>query len=249
MISIKSAEEISIMREGGRLLAEILEKVKKQSKPGVKTKDLDKLAESLIIAAGAKPAFKGYDGFPSTLCTSVNQVIVHQIPSDYQLKDGDIFTLDIGLYLKGFFSDMAQTIPIGKVNPEGLRLIRVTKRSLKYAIQKSRAGNTFGDIGNTIQRYVESQGLNVVRELCGHGIGKDLHEEPDVLNYGQRHKGPKIEPGMVFCIEPMVTLGDWQIKQSADKSGWETTDGSFSAHFEHEVAILKNGKAEVLTKI
>ena len=236
------------MSEGGRLLAEILDEVSKEIKPGITTQELDKLAEELILKAGAKPAFKGYNGFPNTLCTSVNEVVVHQIPSRYKLKEGDIITLDIGLVFKGFFSDMAKTYPVGRVSPEVLRLIRVTKKALKFAIKKSREGNTFGDIGNTIQRYVESQGFGVVRELCGHGIGRNLHEEPEVLNYGKRHKGPKIKEGMTFCIEPMVTMGDWHLVQFKDGSGWKTRDGSLSCHFEHEIAVTKNGPI-VLTEL
>ncbi len=247
MIKIKTKKEIEIMREGGRILARVMDELKRKVEPGVNTEELDRVAEALIFKFGAIPAFKGYDNFPATLCTSVNQVIVHGVPSDYKLKNGDILSLDLGLVWKGFFSDMAVTVPVGKVDFEILRLIKVTKKSLKLAIKKARVGNTFGDIGNTIQRYVESQGFNVVRELCGHGIGKDLHEEPQVLNYGKRHEGEEIKEGMVFCIEPMVTMGDWHIKKSPDGFGWETKDNSLSAHFEHTVAITKTG-CQILTQ-
>ncbi|MCD6270429.1 type I methionyl aminopeptidase [bacterium] len=241
MITVKTEKEIEIMREGGQLLADILEEVSKKVAPGVTTKELDALAENLILRNKAKPAFKGYGGFPATLCTSVNNVVVHGVPSDRRLEEGDIISLDIGLVYKGFFADMAKTVAVGSVNPEAMRLIRVTKKALKLAIKKSKPGNTFGDIGNTIQRYVEYQGFGVVRDLCGHGIGTELHEEPEILNYGKRHSGPKIKEGMVFCIEPMVAMGDWHIKKSADKFGYETKDGSLSAHFEHMVAVKKDG--------
>ena len=252
MIKIKTKKEIEIMREGGRILARIMDELRRKVEPGVSTEELDRVAETLIFKFGAKPAFKGYQGFPATLCTSVNYQIVHAVPSDYKLKRGDILSLDLGIKYKGFFTDMALTVPIrdrvsGSFDPEKLRLIRVTKKALKLAIKKARAGNTFGDIGNTIQRYVESQGFNVVRELCGHGIGKELHEEPQVLNYGKRHKGEEIKEGMVFCIEPMVTVGDWHIKKSSDGFGWETEDNSLSAHFEHTVAITKTG-CQILTE-
>ncbi|MCD6500544.1 type I methionyl aminopeptidase [bacterium] len=254
MITIKSKEEIKIMKEGGRILAEIMDEIKKKVQVGITTRELDRVAESLIFKYGGTPAFKGYENFPSTLCASVNQVIVHGVPSDYKLKQGDILSLDLGIKYKGFFTDMAVTLPVKNyrnqtsVNFEAMRLIRVTKKALKFAIKKSKPGNTFGDIGNTIQRYVESQGFNVVRELCGHGIGKELHEEPQVLNYGKRHKGEVLKEGMTFCIEPMVTVGDWHIKKSSDGFGWETRDGSLSCHFEVTVAIGKKG-AFVLTKI
>jgi len=236
------------MREAGKKLARVMDELKKKVAPGITTKELDRAAEALIFGLGAKPAFKGYGGFPATLCTSINQVIVHGVPSDYKLKDGDILSLDLGLIWKGFFSDMAVTVPVGKVDFEILRLLRVTKKSLKLAIKKAKPGNTFGDIGNTVQRYVESQGFNVVRELCGHGIGRELHQEPEILNYGKRHTGPEIKEGMTFCIEPMVTMVDWQIKKSKDGFGFETKDGSLSAHFEHMLAATKDG-CQVLTKI
>ncbi len=253
MIKLKTKKEIEIMREGGRILARIMDELRRKVEPGVTTKELDRVAETLIFKFGAIPAFKGYENFPATLCTSVNQVIVHGVPSDYKLKTGDILSLDLGIKYKGFFTDMALTVPVrdrvsDSFDPEKLRLIRVTKKVLKLAIKKARVGNTFGDIGNTIQRYVESQGFNVVRELCGHGIGKDLHEEPQVLNYGKRHKGEEIKEGMTFCIEPMVTVGDWHIKKSPDGFGYETRDGSLSCHFEETVAIIRGG-AEILTKI
>jgi len=248
MIQIKTKKEIQIMREGGQKLAEVMEELKKAVQPGVKTKELDRLAESLILKSGSQLAFKGYKGFPAALCTSVNEVIVHGIPSDYQLKEGDIISLDLGLKYRGFFADMAITVPVGQVKPELQRLIRVTKKALKRGIKKIRPGTKLGAVGNAIQRYVESQGFNVVRDLCGHGIGRRLHEEPQVLNYGKRHQGPVLEQGMVVCLEPMVTMGDWRIKKARDGFGYQTVDGSFSAHFEHTIAVTEKG-FQILTSL
>ncbi len=247
MIEIKSKKEIEIMKEGGKILAGIMEDLKKRVKPGITTKELDRVAETLVLKFGVKPVFKGYEDFPAALCTSINQVVVHAVPSDYKLKKGDILSLDLGIKYKDFFSDMAITVPVGEINPEVLRLIKTTKKALKLGIKKSRIGNTFGDIGNTIQRYVEYQGFNVVRELCGHGIGRELHQDPKIPNYGKRRKGPEIAEGMVFCLEPMVTMGDYNLKKSVDGFGYETKDGSLSAHFEQTVAVTKTGPL-VLTK-
>jgi len=256
MIPIKTKEEIEIMAEGGKILAKIMKELEKKVKPGITTKELDGLAESPILKFGGKCSFKGYknsDGysaipFPACLCTSINEEIVHAIPSDRILKEGDIISLDLGIFYKGFHSDMATTVPVGKISPEAQRLIRVTKKALKRGIKKARPGNTFGDIGNTIQRYVEGQGFNVIRDLCGHGIGKELHEEPEVLNFGKRHTGEKIREGMVFCLEPMVSMGDCKIKKTKDGYCWQTADGSLCVHFEHTVAVTKNG-CEVLTSL
>ena len=241
MISIKSRKEIAIMKESGSILASIMKEVKKRVEPGITTKELDKLAESLILESGAKPSFKGYDGFPASLCTSINEVIVHGIPSKQKVKQGDIISLDLGVFYKGFHSDMAVTLPIGDVDPEAKRLLKATKKALKRGIKKARIGNTFGDISNTIQRYIEDQGFNVVKELCGHGIGRELHEDPQILNYGKRHSGPKIKEGMCFCIEPMLVIGSAEIKKSKDGFGFETEDGSLSAHFEHSLAVTQEG--------
>ncbi len=248
MISIKSPEEIEIMAEGGKILAKVMADLEKNVRPGITTEELDRLAESLILKSGGKCSFKGYQNFPACLCTSINEEIVHALPSSRILKEGDIISLDLGLFWKGFHSDMAITLPVGKVSPEALRLIRVTKKALKRGIKKVRPGNTIGDIGNTIQRYVESQGFNVVRDLCGHGIGKELHEDPQILNFGKRKSGPEIKEGMVLCLEPMVTVGSWKLKKSRDNYGYETEDGSLSCHFEHTVAVTKDG-AKILTVI
>jgi len=254
MISIKTKEEIEILAEGGKILAKIMKELEKRVKPGITTKELDRLAESLILKSGGKCSFKGYKDngysaipYPACLCTSINEEIVHVAPSERKLKEGDIVSLDLGIFFKGFHTDMAITVPVGKISPEAQRLIRVTKKALKRGIKKVRPGNTFGDIGNTIQRYVESQGFNVVRDLCGHGIGRELHEDPKILNYGKRRTGQEIKDGMVICLEPMVTMGDWYIKRTKNGFGYETQDGSLSAHFEHTIAVIKEG-CRILTR-
>jgi methionyl aminopeptidase len=219
----------------------------------VTTKDLNKLAEKLIFSYGVESSFKGQpsgknaEPFPCVLCASVNEIVVHGVPGEYALKDGDILGLDFGVVYQGYHSDLAITVPVGNVSDEARRLIRVTKKALKRGIKKIRAGNTVGDIGNTIQRYVESQGYQVVRDLCGHGIGKELHEQPEVPNYGKRRAGPELAEGMVLAIEPMVTLGSWEVARSPDSHGFRTKDRSLSAHFEHTVVVTKEGY-EVLTE-
>jgi len=247
MISIKTQEEIGIIGEGGKILAETLKKVAEIVKPGITTLELNRAAEALILSASAKPAFKGYDGFPHSVCISVNENIVHGLPSNYILKDGDLLKLDLGVLYKGYNTDMALTVPVGKVSFEAKRLVDVTKKSLRLGIKKAKVGNTVGDIGNTIQRFVEGQGFGVVRDLCGHGIGKNLHEDPKVPNFGKRGAGEKLVEGMVIAIEPMVTTGDYNLKKSADGYGYATKDGSLSAHFEHTIAITKKGP-QILTE-
>lgn len=247
MISVKNQEEIKAMREGGRILAGILKELEKKVAPGVVTQDLNILSEKLILKNGAQPSFKGYNGFPAALCVSVNDEIVHGVPSKRELKEGDIVGLDLGILYKGFHTDMAVTVPVGAISPEAGRLIRVTKKSLKRAIARAKAGKTIGDLGHAVQNYVEGQGFNVVRDLCGHGVGRRLHEDPEIPNFGQRHKGPKLKEGMVLAIEPMVTAGDWKIKLSADGFGFKTKDGSLSAHFEHTLLVTRTG-GEVLTR-
>jgi len=249
MTPIKTLQEIAIMREGGRILARIMDELIVQVRPGVSTAQLDKIAEGKILKAGAKPAFKDYQGFPATLCASVNEEVVHAIPSPEKiLKEGDIITLDLGLIYKGYYADMARTVPVGEIKKETARLVRVTREALELGIKKARPGATVGDVGNTIQRFVEEHGYGIVRELCGHGIGKELHEEPQVLNYGSRHTGVELKEGMVICIEPMVTMGDWNVKRAKDGQTYLTRDGSLSAHFEDTIAITANG-SEVLTRL
>jgi methionyl aminopeptidase len=255
MIPIKTQREIEIMREGGKILAGIMEELEKKVRPGIKTLELGRLAESLILNSGASPSFKGYtnrkdgivDPYPSSLCTSINEEIVHCLPSERVLKEGDIISLDLGIYYKGFHTDMATTVPVGKVAPESQRLIKVTKKALKRGINEIKPGNHIGDIENAIQKFVEENGFNVVRDLCGHGIGKELHEDPQILNFGKKGSGTEIKEGMVLCLEPMVAIGDSTIKRAKDGWGYSTFDDSLSAHFEHTIAVAKKG-AEILTE-
>lgn len=248
MIPIKSSKEISIMAEGGKILAQIMKELEKKVLPGITTNELNELAQELVLKSGGKCSFKGYQGYLSCLCTAINEEIVHAVPSKRVLKKGDIVTLDLGIFFKGFHTDMALTFPVGKVDPGKARLIKVTKKALKRGIKKVRPGNMVGDIGNTIQRYVEDQGLNVIRDLCGHGIGKELHEDPQVLNYGKRHTGEKLKEGHVICIEPMIAVGDFHIKKAKDGFGYTTQDNSLSCHFEHTIAVTKEG-CKVLTDL
>ncbi len=241
MITLKTQEEIKIISEGGKILAKVLKEIEKMVKPGITTLELDRAAEALILSAHSLPAFKGYDGFPYSLCVSINENIVHGLPSNYILKEGDLLKLDLGVLYKGYNTDMAVTFAVGKVSFEAKRLIDVTKKSLRLAIKKAKIGNTTGDIGNTVQRFVEDQGFGVVRDLCGHGIGKNLHEEPKVPNFGKRETGEKLIEGMVIAIEPMVTMGDYNLKKSSDGYGYATKDGSLSAHFEHTIVITEKG--------
>lgn len=241
MITIKIKEEIETIKEGGKILANVLKELEKIAKPGITTLELDKAAEALILSKGGKPGFKGYEGFPYSLCASVNENIVHGFPSKYVLKDGDLLKLDLGVLYKGFNTDSAVTIAVGKVSFEAKRLINVTKKSLRLGIKKAKIGNTIGDIGNTIQRFVEDQGFSVVRDLCGHGIGKDLHEDPKIPNFGKRGSGEKLVEGMVICIEPMVITGDYNLRKSDDGYGYASKDNSLTAHFEHTIAITKKG--------
>jgi len=248
MIPIKSPKDLEIMAEGSGILAQVMKELTERVAPGITTEELDRLAESLILDFGGKPSFKGYEGYPAALCASVNEQIVHAVPSGRKLQEGDILSLDLGVFYRGFHADMAVTVPVGEINPEARRLIRATKKALKRGIKKSRPGNTFGDVSNTIERHIKSQGFGVIRELCGHGIGRELHQEPQILNYGKRGEGPKIKPRMCFCLEPMLSAGDWRIKKSEDGYGYETEDGSLSAHFEHTLAVTEE-KCLVLTRI
>lgn len=249
MIFIKTEEEIKIMAEGGKILAGIMRELEKAVEPGIKTKELDKVAKKLISKFGAEPSFLGYEGFPAALCTCVNEEIVHSIPSNRVLKEGDIISLDLGIFYKGFHTDMAITLSVGKINKEAQKLIQVTREALNLGIKEVRPGNNFGNIGKVIQNYVESQGFNVIRELCGHGIGRKIHEEPQVLNYfDERMENLEIKEGMVFCIEPMVSIGDWRLTKTADGHGYKTKDDSLSCHFEHTVAVRKNG-CQILTQV
>lgn len=245
---IKTQKEIEIMAEGGKILSGIMKELEKAVRAGITTEELNRAASALILKSKGKPSFLGYQGYPAALCTSVNEEVVHAIPSGRKLLEGDIISLDIGMKYKGFHTDMARTFAVGAVSGLAKKLISVTGKALKAGIGEVRVGNTLGDIGFAIQKYVESQGFNVVRELCGHGIGRAIHEDPQVLNYGKRGTGLTIKEGMVLCLEPMVTVGDWNLKRSKDGYGFETRNGSLSCHFEDTVLVTKDG-AKVLTMI
>ena len=246
MIKLKTEEEIEILRENAILVSKTLGEVGKAIVPGVTTKKLDQIAETFIRDHGAVPGFLGYGGFPYTLCISVNDTVVHGFPSDYCLKEGDIVSVDCGTVYKGFNGDSAYTFAVGEIDPETAKLLEVTKISLYLGAQKAVAGNRIGDIGFAVQRYCEENGFSVVRELVGHGIGKRLHEAPEVPNYGRAGQGKKLAEGMVICIEPMVNAGVKDIY--LEDNGWDvrTADGKNSAHFEFMVAV-KKGVPEVLT--
>jgi methionyl aminopeptidase len=246
MIHLKTGGEVELIRESAQILGKAHGEVARLVKPGVKTKQLDSIAEEFIRDHGGIPSFKNYNGFPSTLCISVNEVVVHGFPGDYELKETDIISVDCGVLFKGFHSDSAYTYPLQGVDAETLLLLNRTYDSLFKGIEQAKAGNRIGDIANAVQSFVEGFGYGVVRELVGHGIGKNLHEDPEVPNYGKRGKGVKIVPGMVFAIEPMINRGTKNVVQ--EKDGWtiRTADRSPSAHFEHTVAILED-KTEILT--
>ncbi|KKU06289.1 MAG: Methionine aminopeptidase [Parcubacteria group bacterium GW2011_GWA2_45_30] len=268
MITIKTKEEIEILREGGKYLAEILQKVVAAVKPGVSTLELDGLAEGLILDCGGKPAFKGYrikevhTPFPGTICTSINDEVVHGIPQKNRvLKEGDIIGIDIGMAWpadkyqvssikyqgRGLFTDMAVTIGIGKISAEAERLIRITQEALDMGIQAVKPGAHTGDIGTAVESHLKKNKLGIIRDLAGHGVGHELHEEPLIPNFGKKGAGTELREGMVIAIEPMATLGDWRIKLDRDEWTIHTADQSSAAHFEHTVAVMKDG-AEVLTR-
>lgn len=247
MIKLKSKVEIELLKEAGRVLAAIVEELKSSFKIGITTRQIDELAETLIAQNRAKPAFKGYRGFPACVCVSLNEEVVHGIPNERALKDGDLMSLDIGIILEGYYSDMAVTVAIGSIDKQRQKLIDVTKESLKRGIAQAVIGNQLFDISYAIQHYVESNGFSVVRDFVGHGIGTSLHEEPEVPNFGIPHTGPKLKEGMVLAIEPMVNMGTWQTVVLPDQWTVVTKDKKPSAHFEHTVAITNEGPI-VLTK-
>lgn len=246
MIHYKTSEEVEIIKQSAQILGKAHGEVAKYVKEGVKTSFLDKIAEEYIRDNDGVPSFKGYNGFPASLCISVNEVVVHGFPSDYVLKDGDIISVDCGVFHQGFHSDCAYTYPVGEVSPKVLSLLKATKESLYLGIEKAVFGNRIGDVGNAIQKFVESKGYTVVRELVGHGLGRNLHESPEVPNYGKRGSGPILKDGLVIAIEPMVNLGSRNIVQERD--GWtiRTADRKPSAHYEHTVAIFED-RTEILT--
>jgi methionyl aminopeptidase len=241
MIVLKSTQEIAMMWEANQIVAALLQELKEKAAPGVTTQELDELAERWIRKRKAKCAFKGYRGYPNCLCTSVNNVIVHGLPSSSELQEGDILSLDCGAYYKSFYGDAAITIPIGRASKKAERLIRTTQECLQRAIEQMISGNRLSDISCAIQRHAEAAGYSVVRDFVGHGIGRQLHEDPQVPNYGVPGTGIRLKAGMVLAIEPMVNEGHWSIRILQD--GWTavTEDGALSAHFEHSVAITDNG--------
>jgi methionyl aminopeptidase len=241
VIVCKSAGEIEKMRAANALVADVLAQLAAMVAPGVSTRELDRTAERLVREHGAEPAFKGYRGYPATLCASVNEQVVHGIPSDRPLSEGDILSLDMGVKLNGFYGDSAVTVPVGRIGEDAVKLLQVTEQALERGIRQVRVGGRISDIGHAVQEHVESHGFSVVREFVGHGIGVALHEEPQIANYGEPGRGPRMVEGMVFAIEPMVNMGRPAVKVLAD--GWTavTRDGSLSAHFEHTVAVTKDG--------
>jgi methionyl aminopeptidase len=247
MIFIKSPEEIAKMSVSGKMVAEILLEIRNRIKPGITTQELDLLATRLTLKKKARPAFKGYNGYPFSLCVSVNEEVVHGFPSKRKLVEGDIVSLDFGVCFEGYFGDAALTQAVGKVSPQAERLIQITKESLFKGLQEVKAGRRLGDISAAVQQHVENHGYSVVRQFVGHGIGKGLHEDPQVPNYGEAGRGILLKPGMVLAIEPMVNIGGSEVEIAAD--GWTavTKDRSLSAHFEHTVAITENG-CRILTQ-
>ncbi|MFH0852636.1 MAG: type I methionyl aminopeptidase [bacterium] len=266
MIPIKTEQEIKIMKEGGWLLAKILEALKEKVKPGITTAELDKVAQDLVFACGAKPAFLGYQDFPAALCTSVNEEVVHGVPSGRKLEEGDIIGLDLGILYpfgkcshcamgatcnpenKPFFTDAAITVAVGDVSGKAEKLIKVAKTALDVAVEKIKPGVRLGDVSCSIQKYVEGEGFSVIRQLVGHGVGKKLHEEPEVPNFGEAGQGPILKEGMTLAIEPMISAGGYKLKIGKDGFVYETDDKSLAAHFEHTLAVTKEG-CEILTKV
>ncbi|OJW73412.1 MAG: type I methionyl aminopeptidase [Candidatus Amoebophilus sp. 36-38] len=246
MIFFKNEEEINLIKQSGEILARVLGLVAGAIKPGVATKELDKLAEEYIYDQGASPAFKGYHNFPATLCISVNETVVHGIPGKYVLQEGDIVSVDCGVSYKGYHSDSAYTFSVGEITKEARDLIKVTKEALYLGVAQAVVGKRVGDIGASVETYVNQHGYSVVKALAGHGVGKSLHEDPQIPNYGKRGSGVQLKKGMVIAIEPMVNQGQSAVRQ--DKDGWtiKTADSKLSAHFEHTVAVGER-QAEILT--
>ena len=248
MIELKSARELGLMRTAGHVLSDVVAHLRGFVKPGMSTLEIDEDVEAFIAARGAKPAFKGYRGFPATVCISINDEVVHGIPSSHRrIKEGDIVGLDLGCIVEGYYADCAFTVPVGTVPPNVQKLLDVTRESLELAIKECWPGRRLSDVSHAVQSHVETHGLSVVRAFVGHGIGRALHEEPQVPNFGDPGRGPQLRPGMVLAIEPMVTMGSWEVRILDD--GWTavTKDGSLAAHFEHTVAVTE-GEPEVLTR-
>lgn len=242
MIILKSLQEIEKIHRAGQVVAEVLAGIRSMVQPGMTTLALDEYAERTIRAAGAKPAFKGYRGYPRTLCTSVNDQVIHGIPAkETVLREGDILSVDVGTIVDGFYADAAVSVPVGTVSPPAERLMRVTEESLARGIEQARPGNRLFDISAAIQRHVETNGYSVVREFVGHGIGRSLHEDPQVPNFGEQGRGPRLQAGMVLAIEPMVNMGGSATVVKEDNWTAVTADGTLSAHFEHTIAVLEDG--------
>ena len=249
MIILRTPDEIAVMAKASRVVAEVLEVLKPAVRPGVATDDLDRLAEAEIRSRGAIPAFKGYRNYPKTLCASVNEQVVHGIPSKRVLKEGDIIGLDLGAIVGGFYGDSAVTVAVGRIDEKTATLVRVTEEALSLGIEQAVVGNRLSDISHAVQRHVEAAGYSVVTEFVGHGIGRQLHEEPQVPNYGKPGQGPRLQPGMVLAIEPMVNMGGAAVRVLEDRWTAVTVDGSLSAHFEHTIAIQSSGPALVLSRL
>ena len=249
MIVIKSKNEIAQMREAGRIVAQFLEAIREKIKPGVSTAELDAFAYAFITKRNAKPAFKGYHGFPGSLCTSINSEVVHGIPNTKRvLHEGDIISIDVGTVYNGFVGDGAWTFPVGHISDVAKRLLETTESALMAAIEQARPGKYLEDISGAVEDYAEARGFSVVREYVGHGIGRAMHEEPQIPNYRQGKRGPQLRPGIVLAIEPMVNQGVWQTRTLRDKWTVVTQDGKLSAHFEHTVAVTE-GEPEILTRL
>jgi methionyl aminopeptidase len=248
VIYYKSAREIALMRAGGHILAEVLERLRTIVKPGMSTLEIDEDVEAFITKRGAKPAFKGYRGFPATVCISINDEVVHGIPSPRRrLRAGDVVGFDLGCIVDGYYADCAVTLPIGAVPPAVQKLLDVTRESLELAIAECRPDHRLSDVSHAVQRHVEAHGFGVVRAFVGHGIGRALHEEPQIPNFGEPGRGPRLRPGMVLAVEPMVTMGNWEVRVLDD--GWTavTQDGSLAAHFEHTIAVTDDGPVVLTT--
>ncbi|HEY9765471.1 MAG TPA: type I methionyl aminopeptidase [Chroococcales cyanobacterium] len=243
---IKTSEQQAHMRRAGRIVAAVLAKLKNNVQPGISTRELDRMAEEEIISLGGCPAFKGYQGYPHTLCVSINEEVVHGFPNRRRLKEGDIVSMDMGAIYQGLYGDAALTVGVGVISPEAARLLRVTKEALWKGIEMARAGNHLGDVSHAVQQHAESFGFSVVRDFVGHGIGEALHESPQVPNFGEKGEGPLLVPGMAIAIEPMINAGGYGVKILSNKWTVVTVDKSLSAHFEHTV-LLTEGEAEVLT--
>ena len=247
MIILKSPEEIELMRRAGRVTADTIELLVEEVRPGITTGELDAIAERAIRAAGCTPSFKGYRGFTGSICTSINEQVVHGIPGDRLLSEGDILSLDVGAIWEGYHGDSAVSVFVGEPpSGDAEKLLRVTEESLEAGISELRPGRRLSDVGHAVQEVVEGAGFSVVREYVGHGVGRSLHEDPQIPNFGDGGRGPVIKPGLVVAIEPMVTMGDWPTRVLADRWTVVTADGSLSAHFEHTIAVTGDG-AEVLT--